>query len=366
MSLLNTTTVVIPSLEPDDRLAPYVDSLLESGFERIVVVDDGSSEPFQKVFRDLETRENVTVLHHDVNHGKGVALKTAYAWIAEHPGQTRAVLTADADGQHKLADCKNVLTAFEKGKPGLYLGSRDFNLPNIPPKSRFGNKTTSLVFRICNGVWLPDTQTGLRVFDIGHLDFMSQVEGERYEYEMNVLIACAREKIPMVPVTIETVYENNNEGTHFHPIRDSVRIYKVILGSFIRFMGASIFCMLVDNLAAAVFSAWLLPLLGMQDLNTRIWVSGFLARIISSILNFCLNKSFVFRFRGSTSGSAWKYGVLCVASICLSNLGVTLLTKIGMARWVAKLLCDTVLYFVNYHFQQVWVFRPERKEGSRK
>ena len=73
----------------------------------------------------------------------------------------------------------------------------------------------------------------------------------------------------------------------------------------------------------------------------------------------------VFQY-GSTSGSAWKYGVLCVASICLSNLGVTLLTKIGMARWVAKLLCDTVLYFVNYHFQQVWVFRPERKEGSRK
>ena len=362
MSLLNRTTVVIPSLEPDGRLAPYVDQLLGSGFERIIVVDDGSSAPFQPVFQDLETRNGCTVLHHDVNHGKGVALKTAYAWIAQHPGQTLAVLTADADGQHKVADCLNVLDAFEKGKGGLYLGSRDFSLPNIPPKSRFGNRATSVVFRICNGVWLPDTQTGLRVFGIGDLGFMSEVEGERYEYEMNVLIACSREKIPMVPVTIETVYENNNEGTHFHPVRDSLRIYRVILGAFIRFMGVSIFCMLVDNLAAAILNDSVLPGLGMQGGDTLIWWSGIIARIISSVLNFSLNRSFVFRFKESAAGAAWKYAVLCVASISLSNLGVMGLTALGAARWLAKLLCDTILYFVNYRLQKFWVFRTRRAE----
>ena len=357
---LRHTAVLIPSLEPDDRLIAYTRALRDAGFGTLVVVDDGSSESFQSVFSQIEA-DGCTVLHHDVNHGKGVALKTGYAWLQTNCPDCEAVLTADSDGQHTVEDCLSVADHLFSGEDALYLGSRDFSLPHVPPKSRFGNRATSAVFRLCYGKWLPDTQTGLRAFRACELPFMVSIEGERYEYEMNVLISCARRGFPMIPVTIETVYENGNEGTHFHPIRDSWRIYKLILGSFFRFMGSSLICVLVDQGAAAVLASWLLPLLGVSDSTELIWFSGLLARVISSITNFSLNRAFVFKMKSNTARTALKYAILCLVIICLSNLGVQGLTAIGMARWLAKLICDTLLYFVSFKAQQQWVFRE--KEG---
>ena len=288
------TAILIPSLEPDHRLVTYAKDLENAGFSHRIIVDDGSGESFQPIFTQLE-KEGCVVLHHDVNHGKGVALKTGYRWIQENMPECEAVLTADSDGQHTVPDCLSVISKLYDGEDALYLGSRDFSLPNVPPKSRIGNRSTSVVFKLCYGKWLPDTQTGLRAFRASELPFMISIEGDRYEYEMNVLISCARRGLPMIPVTIETVYENGNEGTHFHPIRDSWRIYKLILGSFFKFMGASLICVLVDQVFAGLFASWLLPLLGVTEHRTLVWLSGFLARLISSVVNFTLNKAFVFK-----------------------------------------------------------------------
>ena len=228
----------------------------------------------------------------------------------------------------------------------------------MPKKSRYGNWITSGVFRLFYGQWLPDTQTGLRAFRREELELMRQVEGERYEYEMRVLIACARAGIPMESITIETVYENNNEGSHFHPLRDSYRIYKVILGSFVKFMGTSILCVAIDQGLAWLLRDVLLLNLGI-DHNGLIWASGLLARLVSSVCNYQLNKSLVFKLRGSARTAVWRYVLLCVAVICVSNLCVQLLSAVGMEEGVAKIICDTVLYFLNYSVQNRWVFREE-------
>ena len=301
---------------------------------------------------------HTTVLRHEVNRGKGVALKTGYRHILELPDTWRTVITADSDGQHTVRDCIRLAEKVADGRKALYLGSRDFDLPDIPPKSRTGNRITSMVFRLLYGHWLPDTQTGLRAFRREELPFMAEVEGDRYEYEMKVLIACARAGIPMIPVTIETIYENGNEGTHFHPIRDSWRIYKVILGSFFRFMGSSLICVLIDQVAAFILREWLLPGWGVPA--GSLWnvnISGWGARLISSVVNYTLNKNLVFRQKGKGRNTAWKYALVCVVVICISNLGVWLLGKIGVAGWAAKLMMDTALYFLSYRLQQAWVFR---------
>lgn len=356
--------ILIPSLEPDDRLVPYAQELLARGFRHVVIVDDGSSEPFQPVFRELDALDGCTVLHHDVNHGKGVALKTGYAYIEEHMPDVVGVITADADGQHAVEDCWRLAEKLCEGERALYLGSRDFSLPHVPKKSRYGNRTTSCVFRLLYGQWLPDTQTGLRAFRREELPFMRQVEGERYEYEMKVLIACARADIPMIPLTIETIYENNNEGSHFHPLRDSYRIYKVILGSFIKFIGSSLLCVLIDQGLAWLLRDVLLLNLGI-DHTGIIWLSGLTARVISSVCNFLLNRSFVFKLKGNSRAAMWRYALLCVAVICVSNLGVLLLGALGMNDGLAKVLCDTVLALLNYQIQERWVFRSvPKKEAS--
>ena len=355
--------ILIPSLEPDDRLPAYVDKLCESGFRHVVIVDDGSSEKFQPIFDDLERREGVVVLHHDVNHGKGVALKTGYAYIAEHLPDCPGVITADADGQHTVPDCIKLADALETGKRALYLGSRDFSLPCIPPKSRFGNRCTSVVFKLFYGVWLPDTQTGLRAFRREDLDFMRNVEGERYEYEMNVLIACARASLPMETITIETVYENNNEGTHFHPLRDSWRIYKVILGGFFRFAGVSILSWLLDEGLANLLFYVLLPLLGVAGAALE-FVSGYGARLVSAVFNYTMNRKLVFKSDASVAASAWKYVILALGIITVSNICVWVLGLIGVPYALAKILIDLVLYLVSYNVQDRWVFKPAGQKGA--
>ena len=354
--------ILIPSLEPDDRLPAYLRQLRERGFERMVVVDDGSSGKTQPLIDQMAQMDGVTVLHHDVNHGKGVALKTGYAWIRDNLPDITGVITADADGQHTVEDCWRLAEALAGGKRALYLGSRDFTLPIVPARSRKGNKITSAVFWALYGQYLPDTQTGLRAFRREELPFMIDVSGERYEYEMNVLIACARASIPMIPLTIETVYENDNAGSHFHPVRDSIRIYKVILGNFIKFMGASIASFLIDQGVFALME--FVVLAGVAwPLTTIRGVSTLVARLVSAPCNFLMNRSFVFRFKQNTAVTALKYAALAISLLVLSWLGVALLGVLGMPRFLdnlSKLIIDTILYFLSYRVQNKWIFREDK------
>ncbi len=365
---LRDAVILIPSLEPDERLPAYIRKLTESGFGHVVVVDDGSSEEYQEIFSRIEqTGPQVTVLHHDVNHGKGVALKTGYTWIRDNLPEISGVITADADGQHTVPDCVRLAVELEKGKRALYLGARDFSLPHVPGKSRAGNRFTSGLFFLLYGKWLQDTQTGLRAFRKEDLQFMTDVEGERFEYEMNVLIACVRQKLPIISISIETVYENENEGTHYHPFRDSMRIFRVIVKGFVKFMGVSLLCFLVDQLLFNLFRSWLFPLLGI-NLGAKLplgleldntSLANYTARLFSAMLNFKLNRELVFKVKGK-KGTAWRYAATCVAIIILSTLGIKALGLLGMKAWLAKLIVDFLLYFVSYRLQQKWVFsEPE-------
>ena len=350
--------ILIPSLEPDERLPAYIRKLKEGGFAHIVVIDDGSSEAYQPIFDEVDAVEDTVVLHHEVNKGKGVALKTGYKWIMENLPDITGVITADADGQHTVPDCLHLAEQLEKGEKALYLGSRDFNLDNEAPKSKSGNKITSALFKLMYGQYLPDTQTGLRAFRKEELPFMMDVEGERYEYEMKVLIACSRARIPMIPITIETIYEDDNKGTHFHPIRDSWRVYKVLFGSFFKFMASSLSCWALDQglfnlLNLAVFAN------GEKKSATLILISTVIARVVSATVNFLLNRKFVFEERGKAGKSFLKYVALCVVIMLLSAGGTWLLSQTGMSSTVAKLIVDALLYFLSYRFQERWVFREE-------
>ena len=358
LSAARNAVILIPSLEPDNRLPSYIRKLSENGFGHIVVVDDGSSDSYQHIFTEVESTERATVLHHDVNRGKGVALKTGYQYILQHLSDAEIIITADADGQHTVPDCIRLAEEARKGEKALYLGSRDFTLPNIPPKSRSGNRITSAVFKLLYGQYLPDTQTGLRAFRREELPFMISVEGERFEYEMKVLIACSRAGIKMIPVCIDTIYENENEGTHFHPIRDSIRIYRVILGSFIKFMASSLVCVALDQ---GIFNLLNLVVFanGEKKNASIILLCTITARVISATVNFLLNRNVVFGSRGNTGKAFSRYVVLAAIIMLLSAGGTWLLGLTGMSSTAAKLIVDTLLYFVSYRFQQQWVFKEE-------
>ena len=324
------TVALIPAYEPDERLVGFADRLQGEGFSRIIVVDDGSGESFRPLFDALATRSFCTVLRHEVNRGKGTALKTGFTYIREQLPSVQGVVTADSDGQHDVADCRRLAEALDEGRDALYLGSRDFSLP--------------------------DSQTGLRAFPVSLIPFLLSVPGERFEYEMGVLLAAARRGLPMVPVMIRTIYENGNAGTHYRPLWDTLRINRLVFADFFRFSGVSLLSFVLDQGLAWMF-ALALAAAGVEQ-HSMIWTSGFAARFLSAVFNFSMNRTVVFRAQGGVMASAWRYALLCVAVIVLSNAGVSGLAMLHVPRSVAKFVCDVLLYFASFRIQSKFIFRP--------
>ncbi len=364
--------VLIPSLEPDEKLPAYVSDLIKAQYGMVLVIDDGSGSGYQPIFDRIAGWERCHVLHHEVNRGKGAALRTGFAYILEHT-DFRGVITADSDGQHTVDDTAQLAAKMTDGKEELLLGSRDFSRHStqVPPKSRFGNRLTSGIFALLYGRYLPDTQTGLRGMNRAMLDDCLQITGDRFEYEMNQLIWCSRHHIPMTVVSIETVYHNENQGTHFHPIRDSWRIYKLILGNFFKFMSASLICWVVDIVLFSLFK--LIPGLAELELTTPwlralsrspepVLIATAMARVCSGVLNFVLNRNVVFNKQRS-KGAIIRYFILWAVVMLVSGVTVSALHHLtGIESTVIKIVVDLILYFINYRIQKNWVFA--QKEGA--
>lgn len=216
--------ILIPAYKPNMKMIELADTLLNEGYI-ITVVDDGSGEEFKEIFSSLNPK--VKVLTHEVNKGKGRAMKTGFAYILENYPDSQGIITVDADGQHIPEDIKKVKDKMLEKKNKIVMGSRLFK-GEVPLRSRFGNNITKFVFAVISGLRLEDTQTGLRGIPYSLLKEMSTLEGERYEYEMNMLMHIAKKKIPLIEVPIETVYIEDNASSHFNTIKDSAKIYKII------------------------------------------------------------------------------------------------------------------------------------------
>ena len=220
--------VVLPSLNPNEKFDRVVDGLREAGFQRILIVDDGSDEQHQTHFQRAEAFPECSVIRHEVNKGKGRALKDGFTAVLKLFPDTEGVITIDGDGQHLTEDiiaCGNRM--LEEGNK-IILGCRDFDLPGVPPRSVAGNKTTSRMFRMY-GITLSDTQTGLRAIPTRFLSRFTAIEGERFEYETNMLLKMKRRGIDFLEQPIETVYEDENSGSHYNAVKDSWRIFKIMM-----------------------------------------------------------------------------------------------------------------------------------------
>ena len=220
--------VVLPSLNPNEKFDRVVDGLREAGFQRIMIVDDGSDEQHQAHFTRTEAFPECFVLHHERNKGKGRALKDGFVEVLKRFPDAEGVITIDGDGQHLTKDiiaCGNRM--LQEGNQ-IILGCRDFDLPGVPPRSVAGNKTTSRMFRLY-GIKLSDTQTGLRAIPMRYLSRFTAIEGERFEYETNMLLKMKRRGIGFVEQPIETVYEDENLGSHYNAVKDSWRIFRIMI-----------------------------------------------------------------------------------------------------------------------------------------
>ncbi len=346
--------VVLPSLNPTDRLVEVVRGLIDAGFKAIIVVNDGSDADHRAPFSVLRGFPECSVLTHDVNRGKGAAMKTAFQYILDKRPEITCAVTVDGDGQHLPEDVRSCVLALEEAPEALILGCRDFDAPEVPFKSRNGNKITRFIFRTGCGVRVSDTQTGLRAVSRELLPRLLDISGDRYEYETNMLLELHRDGTPFVEVPIETVYEDNNSCSHFHPLRDSWRIYRLI----IKYMASSFISAGIDE--GAFFLLHLVFKSGFGKYT--ILFCTVVARIISSFCNFNMNKALVFGSRKDYRRAMLHYYCLCVPQMLVSAglvylLGWAFGSGSSAILTLLKMAVDTALFFISYNIQKNWVFR---------
>ena len=211
-------------------------------------------------------------------------------------------------------------------------------------RSAFGNKLTRFLFKQQTGVAVSDTQTGLRAFTTNLLPFMLEVEGQRYEYEMNVLLA-ASNSFPIVEVPIETVYINDNEGSHFRPIRDGLMIYK----DMFKFALSSLSSFIVDYLVYAFFLFVMMAV----PISLRILLANGIARVTSSIFNYSTNKHLVFKNKDSVAKTGSGYFGLALGLFILDTLLIRLFyTAFGLNLLISKIVVGFPPFLVSWVIQK--------------
>ena len=363
--MLKGFSVVLPSLDPDEKLQGVIDGLLAQGFTDVILVNDGSKQENLHYFEEAAKDPRVQLLHHEVNKGKGAALKTAFRWFLENRPEGTGVVTVDGDGQHHPEDTKAcAINTIETGH--ITLGVRDFSGKDVPARSRFGNNLTSWIFKVFVGMKIADTQTGLRAFARKDVQAMTQVAGDRFEYETNMLLFMKQEKLPYDQVKIRTVYIEENKTSHFHPIRDSFRIYKLIFGHFVKYGISAILSAIIDGGLVWLFNVLLHKLLSGLALTAVVTA---LARTISSVCNFFMNKKLVFKDQSNTLKAMAKYYMIAVPNMLLqifmNELGYRLL-GVGENQSFLRLLIHyammAVLFIATYILQKKWVFAGKKKE----
>lgn len=325
--------VLIPAYEPDSQLIPLTRRLKEAGFA-VVVVDDGSGPDYGEIFSAVQ--EYAYILTHEKNRGKGAALKTGMVYIRDNMPQVEHFITCDADGQHRVEDVIRVSQKLGAGHK-FVLTMRQ-QKTKIPLRSKVGNAMSRVVYALLTKRYLADNQSGLRGFCCSHIDWMAQVEKDNYDYEMNVLYYAAKKAIPISTILIDAIYINNNQSSHFQPVKDTIRIYrslfKLAIGLFIGF--------LVSEIWVAVASA----LFGYYHLMFSVPGAG----AVSYLVNVIVNRYFVFR-----NTSCHDYLTLLihqVISYFVYTMGCMLLAFAcpWMSLWVAFnlvfLLCLPLRYWL--------------------
>ena len=342
---------LIPAFEPEDGLVNLAVQLSDAHF-KVILVDDGSGEQYRRIFS--AAKRFAVVLTHEQNRGKGCALKTGLSYIARHCASNAVVVTLDADGQHSVRDAVRAADEAADNPNALVLGCRRFDGKDVPRRSRFGNRLTCLVYRLATGVSVSDTQTGLRAFGMGLLPFLLGIDGERYEYEMNVLLACPRRKIPICEIPIETIYEAGNAGSHFNALRDSLRIY----GDIFKFAASSFTGFVVDYGLYTLLAA----LTGGLSAAVSIPLSNVLARIVSAWVNFSINRKYVFKSEENPVKTAVQYFALAAVILAGNTVILSLLiSTAGMNRYLAKVLTEILFFSMSWAAQKFIIFRKKEE-----
>jgi glycosyltransferase involved in cell wall biosynthesis len=205
--------VVIPTYNNSDTVASVIRGAVQQ-VESVIVIDDGSTDATEQILRQFN---NITVLRHSHNLGKGAALAKGLAFAAQK-GFTHAV-TIDADGQHLASDIPRFLAEIEKSPQALIIGVRDLSgRETRRRKSRILRRNSNFWVWVETGKWLSDTQSGFRAYPLAATDALL-LKTRKYDYEIEVLVKLIWAGVDVAAVKVSARYGPGSRS-HFRPLRD--------------------------------------------------------------------------------------------------------------------------------------------------
>lgn len=347
--MINDVCVIIPAYNPDKELfLKFIKEVIEN-FSKVVVINDGSNRNCNSIFDEIKLIDNnIQVLKHNVNLGKGRALKTAFNFVLNNYSDCIGIVAADCDGQHGIKDVMNCAEELKKNQSSLILGVRDFNKKDVPFKSRYGNKITRTIFKLFIGLNIKDTQTGLRAMNTDLMKIFMNTKGERYEFETNMLIECKQSNISIVQIPISTIYIEKNQTSKFNPLKDSLTIYKL----FAKYIVSALSSFVIDIVLFNIFLMMLIK----YTVPHGIIIATIAARIISSLCNFKINAKMV--FKNMNNKSLIRYTILVLVQMAVSALCVSYASKvIPINITIIKIIVDVLIFVVNFVVQREFVFK---------
>ncbi len=338
--------ILIPAYKPDEKMIELIRQLQAERYSRIVVVDDGGGAEFAGIFAEAAAL-GCAVLTHSINMGKGRALKTGLNYCLAQQIAAAGVITADADGQHTCRDIGKLAAAMAENPDALVIGVRYFT-GAVPLRNKTGNAITRLVFSLIHGQDVRDTQTGLRGIPFSHMPLILSLSGERYEYEMNMLLAVRPNDIELIQVPIETIYLDGNRRSHYNVLLDSFRIYRLLF----KFIGSSFVATIVDYLIFTLMN------LSVPD---QVFSSVAVARVVSSMVNYSINRSVVFKRKNMPRLAIIRYYALATAVMFASYGLIKFFAEpVGLNIYIAKIIADSLLSTFSYIIQRDFVYHDRR------
>lgn len=335
---------LIPAYQPNEKLPKIVSELQKNNFE-VIVVNDGSDLSYQQYFDECDTK----VISYPANRGKGYAIKKGLEYI-QHTYKDCIIVTIDSDGQHQISDAINLCEYAKNNRETLVIGKR-LRKENMPLRSNIGHTITRFVFELATDEKIYDTQSGLRAFSKELIGYMLEISGDRFEYEMNVLLNLNKRKIKYKEIEIKTIYIDNNKSSKFKVIRDSIKIY----GKIIKYKINSILPFLSDIIMYAIL------IMALEEIA----ISNIISKLLSTVFYFFLNRKEIFKNK--------KYLITkiitSISTIILGTLIILLLSNI-INTYIAKIITEIILIIVMHKLKKYIlkkeIFNNKRSSKSNK
>lgn len=320
---------LVPTYEPDDKLPKIVNKLKENNFITIVI-NDGSDISYDNYFNECDTK----IISYPSNRGKGFALKKGIEYVKNN-FENYIIVTVDSDGQHRIEDVLNICEYAKNNRDTLVIGKR-LRKENMPIRSRIGNIFTKYIFNLATKENIYDTQSGLRAFSEQLVDYMLEIKGDRFEYEMNVLLNLNKKNIKYKEIEIQTIYIDDNEKSHFRTFRDSSRVY----GQILEYKARSVIPFLSDLL---IFATLIITV-------NRLLITNVISKLLSTIIYYILNRKTIFKEKMETK-TIIIHVLTIILNIVLSTSMIYIISKI-INKYTSKVIVEILLVILIHEIKK--------------